>query len=282
MKLVMTLLVRNEEDIIEDNILFHIDQGVDFFIVTDNLSNDRTRDILSNYEKSGILEIIDEKNDDYSQSIWVTKMARLAATEHNADWVINNDADEFWFPKNGSIKETLSKLNNNISALSVKRKNFIPIQLAHKEYGQFWNYMLYYYIDSFNANGKPLPNKVMHRANDQINIPQGNHSINNQKGLITETTEIEIFHYPMRSYDQFEQKIVLGGQAYERNVHLHKEIGSTWRKLYDLYKNESLKEWYSEQIELGHQLLVSKDFKIISKDDRLQKVMKKIYGDRKF
>lgn len=45
-KLVMTLLVRDEEDIIADNIRFHADQGVDAFIVMDNLSTDRTPDIL--------------------------------------------------------------------------------------------------------------------------------------------------------------------------------------------------------------------------------------------
>jgi hypothetical protein len=36
MKLVMTLLVRDEQDILADNLDFHLAQGVDEVIVTDN------------------------------------------------------------------------------------------------------------------------------------------------------------------------------------------------------------------------------------------------------
>lgn len=61
-RLVMTLLVKNEEDKLEQNLLFHKAMGVDLFIVTDNNSTDKTMDILRRYEQKGwIAEIIEER-----------------------------------------------------------------------------------------------------------------------------------------------------------------------------------------------------------------------------
>jgi hypothetical protein len=44
MKLVMTLLVRDEQDIIADNLDFHLAQGVDVVLVTDNFSENVVSD----------------------------------------------------------------------------------------------------------------------------------------------------------------------------------------------------------------------------------------------
>ena len=53
MKLVMTLLVRDEADIVDAQIAFHLHAGVDFVIATDNLSEDGTTEILERYERAG-------------------------------------------------------------------------------------------------------------------------------------------------------------------------------------------------------------------------------------
>jgi len=72
----MSILVRDEVDIIESNIRFHADAGVEHFIVTDNASIDGTRDVLASLKNEFSIEIIDEPSHTIDQDLWVTRMAR--------------------------------------------------------------------------------------------------------------------------------------------------------------------------------------------------------------
>ena len=245
MKLVMTLLVRDEEDILRSNIDFHLAQGVDFIIATDNLSEDSTADILKEYEAKGVLRYIYEDEDNYNQHQWVTRMARMASEEYDADWVINNDADEFWWPVQGSLKETFSKIPRENNIVIANRSNFVAIENVKSP---FYDYMIYKEKESLNPLGKPLPPKVAHRANANVQVHQGNHNVDGIGPHNAITGIIEIFHYPNRSKKQLLNKIIKGGAGYERNKELDKGIGRTWRVLYKEYQeNGNLDEYYKSQ-----------------------------------
>jgi hypothetical protein len=95
MKLVLTVLARDEVDVIDAQLGFHLNAGVDYVIATDNNSQDGTTEILEEYEREGVVHLIREPAEGLRQGEWVTRMARLAAVEFGADWVINSDADEF-------------------------------------------------------------------------------------------------------------------------------------------------------------------------------------------
>ena len=53
MRLAMTILVRDAEDLIETNLRYHRAQGVDLFLIGDNGSTDRTLEILEPYREAG-------------------------------------------------------------------------------------------------------------------------------------------------------------------------------------------------------------------------------------
>jgi hypothetical protein len=246
MRIVMTLLVRDEDDIVRSNIEYHLSQGVDHIVATDNGSVDGTVDILREYERAGCLRLIHESQDDFSQDIWVTRMARMACTEFAADWVLNNDADEFWWPLEGSLRTTLREVSSQFGIISVPRTNFPP---AVREDRIFYERMILREKVSVNALGKPLPPKVLHRADPDVQVAMGNHAVNSTAlAPMLSAAPILIFHFPLRTYSQFENKIRLGGSAYERNTRLGRGIGMTWRELYVLFQNGDLRQYYDSKL----------------------------------
>ncbi len=107
MRVAMTLVVRDEVDLVGDWLRYHLARGIDQVIVTDHRSVDGTSEVLAEHARDGRVRVIREEAPDMRQAEWVTRMARLAATEHGADWVINSDADEFWWPRDGGAHELL-------------------------------------------------------------------------------------------------------------------------------------------------------------------------------
>lgn len=243
----MTLLVRDEEDIVASNIEFHLQNGVDFIIATDNLSVNGTADILRRYQRSGLLHYLYQPNDDYAQGRWVTEMARLACTEFHADWVINGDADEFWYPSHGDLKQVLESIPPSCQAAAVNRVNLVARD--HEESGFFADRMCVRECHSRNVFGTPLPGKVCHRAWADIEVEQGNHKVRRGGTLLDPAPcDAEILHFPIRSFGQFVNKIAKGGAAYERNTSVAPEIGGTWRHLYEVYKAGEMETWWRRAI----------------------------------
>jgi hypothetical protein len=236
----MTLLVRDEEDILVQNIEFHRARGVDHFIITDNLSRDRTPSIIQHYVRKGWASSIFEIEDDYSQTEWVTRMARMAL-RFDADWVINSDADEFWLPSNGSLKEFYRNVPADTDIVTSPRRDFAYLgDLGGKWYQQ----MIYRKANSLNHIGLPLPPKVAHRASADVVVHQGNHGVSGMSGSAVEMDGLEILHFPMRSKAQFESKIRNGGAAYARNSKLPSTVARGWRSLYATYASEGSLDTY--------------------------------------
>ena len=233
MMLVLTLLCRDEADILDSMLRFHLAQGVDRIIATDNGSVDGSLEILQRYEKRGQLTLLQEPKHTHDQAVWVTRMARMAA-EMGADWVINSDADEFWWPQQGNLHSALAKLPKSVEGVLVDRTNFLPPPRDVEDNRPFYQRQTLRERVSHNSLGDPLPAKLIHRGDPEIAVTDGNHNAvcNGQTIATIRDACIEILHVPIRSYSQLERKIRQGAEALERNNRVTPNIGNSWRKIY--------------------------------------------------
>ena len=272
MKLIMTLLVRNEADLIKDNVDFHIRRGVDHIIVTDNGSTDETVDLLQPYARSGILTILHEPDDNYDQAKWVTRMAMMAARDMGADWILSNDADEFWWSDGSSLKDHLANASGNVSYLP--RQNMLPSPrwatgnpLVHMTYAVVKPLDTGPLLPTLNKIGR----KVLVRSEGLSSIGMGNHDASFSVDKVSFDAPIIGFHYPIRSFAQFEQKVRQGGAALERNTELSLAMGAHWRRWYEIFKAGGLRKEYEQLAPdakhfkaLGRGGIVQKDKRVLN------------------
>jgi len=209
MKVVLTLLARDESDIVDAHLRYHLENGVDFVIATDNRSQDGTTEILESYAREGCLHLIREPHHIYHQADWVTRMARLAATDFGADWVLHSDADEFWWPRDGSLREVLEAVPAHYGLLAGLWRHFVARPEREEP---FWERMVVRARSStFAARYWPPWLKVAHRADPTVAISQGNHHASGPGlVLLREWIPFEIFHLPVRSREQMVKKFAIG------------------------------------------------------------------------
>ncbi|PMF04010.1 hypothetical protein BCV23_25435 [Vibrio lentus] len=241
--LIMTILAKDEVDVIEQQLIFHKRMGVDSFVVTDNGSSDGTLEVFEKYQKKGwIKEIILEPSKDYYQTEWVDNMIRIARDKYKADWIINSDADEFWLSKSGNLKNELRQSTAN--SLAVKIYNVYPGENSDKKYLDN-TYLIKkqinterYNLSQFSIYNRQIE-KVIHRSLGYVAIRMGNHSVDMKKKNQHESKDIEIFHFCLRGYEHFIRKMTNGGESVERAVRLKKDVAVHWRYYYELLQDKN-------------------------------------------
>jgi hypothetical protein len=260
-KLIMTLLVRDEEDIVRENIEFHLRKGVDFIIATDNGSVDGTRDILEEYERKGVLLLIDEQGRDMNQPAWVNRMARIARQQYAADVIFHCDADEFWYPRSGNLRDEILSRSEDI--LTVELIN-VPLakRQGYERYPEDTRFAVVCPIEPTDYQAQTAdnnlylfryPGKVIFKTKKKLlEVSHGNHRISNEDDSITEgiSSDIKIYHYPVRSRKGFLSKVVNSGSSLERNKKQRKSKRGSFhlKRWYEMHKRGLLDREYDKTL----------------------------------
>jgi Glycosyl transferase family 2 len=241
MKLVMTLRARDEADVVDAQITFHLNAGVDFVVATDHRSADGTTEILERHAREGRLHLLREDGAAMREGEWATHMARLAARDFGADWVISSDADEFWWPRGGSLKDVLASVPERYGVVHALLRQFVP----RPDDGSFFAERMTARVSGSAPINDPTslfrPNlKAIHRGDPDVTLSAGAHTLL-ESGLVPMRGwyPIELLHFPIRSFEQCDRKYAnlrdsLGQSrnAYYEDVARAREEGR-FREFYD-------------------------------------------------
>jgi hypothetical protein len=102
---------------------------------------------------------------------------------------------------------------------------------------------------SLSAIGLPLEPKVAHRAHPDVVVAPGNHWISGAELRPAPIGDLlEIFHFPMRSYEQFERKVIQVGIGYEKLDQRSPEVGRDQLRLLQVYREQGLGRYYEDAV----------------------------------
>ena len=228
MKVVGLYLVRNEIDIIELNLRYHLGTVLDQAIVVDNGSSDGTLELLTRLAGDLPLTVASEPGG-YAQSELITRMARQASRA-GADWVLPIDADEFWTSDGRPMRSVLETTPSEVGVLRCELVNFIQ---RREELAPTSSSLLTMVMRVAEPAGPPerceelvetgqigfvemaYPPKSVSRAAATISVASGNHGVIGVPGEARPTAAIVCLHAPLRSRSMLTTKIDQGRRVEE-------------------------------------------------------------------
>jgi len=243
-EIVGLMWVRNEADILRTNLLHHLAQGIDRFLVVDNGSTDGTDRVLRELAGDGRVRWTRDEGP-YRQGEITTELAR-EAFGGGADWVLPIDADEFWYAPRGGLRHVLAA--SAAGALGARVVNFVqrrdqlersPTALLHMTrrhvpiaVGDVEELVEGRHI-AFVEMGWGV--KWISRPTASIEIASGNQRVRGVAGRPAdwESAEIVCLHAPLRARAVLETRMVDFGQRAQELERPRdpSESTPTWRRL---------------------------------------------------
>lgn len=240
-EIAFTSRVKNEEDIIFENLVWHFMLGFRKFFLIDNLSTDKTLAIIDDFAKltkdhAKVFIIKDPIYEHIHGQVMTGSYHFIREVWPEVKWIFPVDADEFLAPTR-PLKSELAKIDQDIDAIDLYAYEYYPgpdySYFANDS--KFYNKMHYrhYQIDH---------GKIAAKAQNYISITHGNHAIEvNPTYNIDKALKfipgsylgLSIYEFQLRSAEHAHRKCNNGMQAsakakeqglikQDANMHWHK------------------------------------------------------------
>lgn len=241
-RVVAVSMMKDEGDVAYAVLAHLVSEGVDEIFVADNGSRDNTRqELLRAKEDFDIpIQVIVDEEIGYYQSAKMTRLARRAC-RYGPAWVIPFDADELWFGEH-RLADMLRDESPDVGVVNATIWNHYRTSLD-VDHGNPFQSMIWRHLDK-----GALP-KVAFRWQVGCVIHQGNHGVSDA-GPVS-ATQLQIRHFPYRSFEHFKRKAINGSLAYKA-TDLPEHEGAHWRgygEILERHGEDALREVYEKYFE---------------------------------
>ena len=213
MKIISITAIKNEADIIESFVRYHMNV-VDMMIILNNGSTDDTNYILESLIEEGLPVVVIQDEDKYFEpKIKYNMMLKKAFDEYNADIVCPLDCDEFITCPSGNPRDIIEKIDPH-TCLEVRWKTYVPTFEDNENIKFIPSRITHVRDESIEFLNKAImPKELYYDFNAELDI--GNHHILFDKQYKDEInvrindTELNIAHFPLRSIEQTKSKVLV-------------------------------------------------------------------------
>lgn len=220
----LVTMIKDEEDVIYENLVWHFCVGFRKFVVVDNNSTDKTRELIEKFKRKtdgkAIVVIIDDPIVEHIQSAILTgSMYFVKSIWPKTEWVFPVDGDEFWYP-NTKLSDILKNVPSDKDAIIIMQYNHFFVEKAHQfDSSKPFYESMPYRTNSLIKDGLTTQfGRVAVRPKLDITIAQGYHLIKSHNEVLIKYAKgnklgLSMRHFPRRSIAQVKKKYLNGARA---------------------------------------------------------------------
>lgn len=219
------MMVRNEQNILPISVGYLLNNvRVDRLIIADNGSTNSTVEILSRLSQiDGRVRWTDVAGPWHPAEV-ATGLAREAHRD-GANWIIVNDADEFFFIEGRKFRDVF--VSTNAGALILEVRNFAQWSWVHSDHLHATEKMVFSASpvgDLASARRRveggeisflqiKYPPKLILRGSPSLVVHRGNHDADGVDGDRIQLPEAEVLHAPLRAREHLYARIANGKKS---------------------------------------------------------------------
>lgn len=214
MKITAIGVIKNAADVIETCIRGN-SWLIDQFVFLDNMSTDRTVEILHSLQAEGFnIEIINDTEIQHAQAKKMDNLCAYVYEKYPSDFIIPLDDDEIIIPANETIsmddaKTSLDSLSRD-SLYYVSWRVYIPTDYDDNAEINVAKRQTFCFSDTVSTHNKVIIPSALTRE-EGFHILDGNHAaiFSREHGNFL-FPDLKLAHFPIRSEEQIKSKALIG------------------------------------------------------------------------